>query len=65
MRHGICSSIMVDEGEDAEFATIKMEFGNMYFRLLVVYGPQEGDHIDKMNHFYESLSLQIESLSDR
>ena len=36
VRHGICSSIMVDEGEDAEFATVEMEFENMYFRLLVV-----------------------------
>ena len=61
--HGICSSIMVDEGEDAEFVTVKMEFGNMYFRLLVVYGAQESDHIDKINQFYENLSLQIERAS--
>ena len=51
---------MVDEGEDAKFATVKMEFGNMYFRLLVVYGPEEGDHFDKINHFYENLSLLTE-----
>ena len=63
VRHGICSSIMVDEGEDAEVATVKMEFGNMCFRLLVVYGPQESDHIDKINQFYENLSLQIERAS--
>ena len=63
MRHGISSSIMVDEVEDAEFATVKMKFGNMYFRLLVVYGPQESDHIDKINQFYENLSLQIERAS--
>ena len=37
----VCSSIIVDEGENAEFATAKMEFGNVCFRLLVVYGPQE------------------------
>ena len=54
---------MVGEGEDAELATVKIEFGNMYFRLLVAYGPQEGDHIDKINHFYENLSLQIEKAS--
>ena len=33
VRHGICSSVMVDEGEDAEFATVKMEFGNMYSNM--------------------------------
>ena len=65
VRHGICSSIMVSEGEDAEFATVKTEFGNVYFSLLVVYGPQEGDHIDKINHFYKNLSLQIERVSLR
>ena len=62
-KDGICSSITVDEGENAEFATVKMEFGDISFRLLVVYGPQEGDHIDQINHFYENLSLQIERAS--
>ena len=46
VRHGICSSNMVDEGENAELATVKIEFRNICFRLLVVYGLQEGDHID-------------------
>ena len=63
MSHGICLSIMVDEDGDAEFAVVKMEFGNVYFRLLVVYGPQESDHIDKINQSYENLSLQIERAS--
>ena len=63
VRHGICSAIMVDEGEDSEFAKVKMEFWNMYFRLLVIYGLQEGDHIDKINNFYGNLSLQIERAS--
>ena len=63
VKHGICSSIVVDECENAELATVKMEFGNISFRLLVVYGPQEGDHIDQINHFYENLSLQVERAS--
>ena len=50
-QHSICSSIMVDEDEDVKFATVKMEFGNICFRLLVVYGPQEGDHMDQINNF--------------
>ena len=28
----VCSSIMVDEGEDAEFATVKMEFREYVFQ---------------------------------
>ena len=63
VKHGKCSSIVVDEGENAEFATVKMEFGNVSFRHLVVYGPQEGDHIDQINNFYENLSLQMERAS--
>ena len=59
VKHGTCSSIMVDEGENAEFVTAKMEFGNMCFRFLVVYGLQEGDHIDQISNFYENLSFQI------
>ena len=54
---------MADEGENAEFATVKMEFGNIRFRLLVVYGPREGDHLYQMNNFYENLSLQIKRAS--
>ena len=26
LKHGICSSVIVDEDENAEFATIKMEY---------------------------------------
>ena len=63
VKHGICSSIMFDEDKNAEFATVKMEFGNICFRLLVVYGLQEGDHIDQINDFCENLSLQIEKAS--
>ena len=27
VKHGTCSSIMVDEAENAEFATVKMDLG--------------------------------------
>ena len=63
VKHGISSSIMVDEGEDAEFATVKLEFGSICFRFPVVYGQQEGDHQDQINNFYENMSLQIERAS--
>ena len=29
----------------------------------MVYGPQQGDHTDQINNFYENLSLQIERAS--
>ena len=41
VKHGVYSSVMVDKGERAEFATVKLELENICFRLLVVYGPQE------------------------
>ena len=61
VKHGTFSSIMVDEGENAEFVTAKMKCG-ICFRLLVVYGP-EGDHRDEIINFYENLSLQIKRAS--
>ena len=51
---------MVNEGEDAELATVKMEFGNICFRLLVAYGPQEGGHINEIDNFYKNLSKSRE-----
>ena len=56
MKHGIRFSIM-DEGENAGFPAVKMESGNICFRLLVVYGSQEGDHIDQIPFFTVKICL--------
>ena len=41
VRHGLCSSILVDEGDNAEFLTVKLLFPDNSTRLVLVYGPQE------------------------
>ena len=41
VQHGNCSSIMVDEGEDAEFATVKMESGNICFMKICLSRQRE------------------------
>ena len=39
MRHGLCTSMTIDEGENADFLTVEV-FGKC-IRLILVYGPQE------------------------
>ena len=60
IRHGFCSFILVDEGVNAEFATVKLDFGvGQSIRIILVYGPQENDQVDKVKQFYENISLQV------
>ena len=59
VKHGLCSSVMIDEGENAEFITIRLDFGGVHFRLICIYSPQENDSIDQLDGFYEAISSQI------
>ena len=48
VKHSICSSIMVQDSQDSEFAQEqKCEFGQV-----VVCEPQENDHIDQINNLF-------------
>ena len=50
---------MIDEGENAEFITVRLDFGGTHFRLTCVYSPQENNPLAKLDNFYENLSMQI------
>ena len=41
IKHGICTAVMIDEGENAEFASVKLIIGSKQIRLILAYGPQE------------------------
>ena len=56
----MCSSIMVDKGEEAEFITVRLRFDDKHIRLVLVYGPQENHSVSKIADFYESISVQVE-----
>ena len=61
VKHGLCSSVMIDEGENAEFITMRLDFGDAHFRLICIRHAytQENDSIDQLDGFYEAISSQI------
>ena len=59
IKHSLCSSVMIDEGENAEFITICLDFGGVHFRLICIYSPQENDSIDQLDGVYKAISSQI------
>ena len=60
VKHGLCSSLVIDYGENAEFITVRLCFGLESIRLILAYGPQEGDAKDEIEDFYENLQIQID-----
>ena len=64
IKYGLCSSIMVDKGEEAEFITVPLRFDDKHTRLVLVYGPQENDSVNKIAGFYDSISVQVERVND-
>ena len=43
IRHGLCSAVMIESGKNAEFITIKAALGVKQIRIILTYGPQEGN----------------------
>ena len=54
---------MVDKGKEAEFITVRLRFDDKHIRLILVYGPQENDSVNKIADFYDSISVQVERAS--
>ena len=48
---------MVDEGEKAEFITVRLRFDDKHIRF---GGPRENDSVNKIADFYDSISVQVE-----
>ena len=63
IKYGLCSSIMVDKGDEAEFITVCLRFDDQHIRLVLVYGPQENDSVNKIQDFYDSISVQVERVN--
>ena len=51
IRHGLCSSMIVDFGDNAEFLTVRLNFGQFALRLILAYGPQEKEKTDLVEDF--------------
>ena len=46
IRHGLCSSMIIDFGDNAEFLTVRLNFGQFALRLILAYGPQGKEKTD-------------------
>ena len=58
--HGLYTSVMTDEGENADFLTVKLEAFSKCIRLILVYGPQEKVPESTIEMFWHNISLQVE-----
>ena len=60
VRHGLCTSMMIDEGENADFLTVKLEVCGKCIRLILVYGPQEKVPESTRETFWHNIGIQVE-----
>ena len=60
IRHGFCQSVLIDEGDNAEFISVRLCSQPSSIRLILSDGPQEKESENKRTDFYESLSIQIQ-----
>ena len=51
---------MIDEGENADFLTVKLEVCGKFIRLILVYGPQEQVPESTRETFWHNIGIQVE-----
>ena len=59
LRHVLWTSMMINEGENAEFLTVKREVFGKCIRLILVYGPQEKVESTRET-FWHNIGIQVE-----
>ena len=59
VRHGVCTSLVISEGENAEFLTVKLIFGSEKIRLILVYGPQEYSSESDKETFWHNIHVEV------
>ena len=50
---------MIDEGENAEFASVKLIFGSKQIGLILAHGPWEYSSKQETDDFYENINIQL------
>ena len=53
IKHDICTAVTIDEGENAEFASVKQ------IRLILAHGPQEYSSKQETDDFCENINIQL------
>ena len=51
---------MIDEEENADFLTVKLEVFGKYFQLILVYGPQGKVPESTRETFWHNIGIQVE-----
>ena len=59
IKHGLCSAVMIERGENAEFITIKAALGAKQIRIILAYGPQEGSSMQDIDDLFTQISIQV------
>ena len=60
VRHNVCKSLVISEGENAQFLTVKLIFGSEKIRLILVYGPQEYSFESYKETFRHNIHVEVE-----
>ena len=60
VRNGVCTSLVVSEGENAEFLTVKLIFDSEKIRLILVYGPQEYSSESDKETFWHNNHVEVD-----
>ena len=60
VRHGVCTSLVISEGENAAFLTVKLIFGSEKIRLILAYGPQEYSSESDKETFWHNIHVEVE-----
>ena len=59
IKHGICTAVTIDEGENVELALVKLIIGSKQIRLISAYGPQEYSSKQETDDFYENINIHL------
>ena len=60
VRHGLYETVMIDNGDKAQFVTVRLTKEGFNVQIVLVYGPQENDPEDIRESFYHDVSVQIQ-----
>ena len=51
--------MIIDFGDNAEFLTVRINFGQVALRLILANGPQEKEKRDLVEDFFNNISVQL------
>ena len=59
IKHGLCSAVVIESGENAEFITIKAALRAKQIHIILANGPQEGSSMQDIDDFFTQITTQV------